>query len=283
MSEKKKEASKKMMVGALSDIGQSIGKGFSDKDVKSYVKKEKGDSMPDKWGTQKHIHPEDKKWLDKRKFDKDATTKPNVPLYYDEVQKGKGQKQQVAEFESDVQKRYAKLKKKYPLSKLKGGKLFGRRLEHLAKNKAFFDMVHKKEKGRDFFEKGKRISELQAEQDYKEQKRQKHSDDVYKRAVEKSKKAVADKKMSKLLEKEDLDRRKRAVKKEKGDSKNWIQDAVKKPGALRDTAKRMGLIKGDELLSSKDLDELKSKAKKSGNALLMRRVNLAKTFKKMKK
>ena len=283
MSEKKKESRAKMMVGALSDIGQSIGKGFSDKDVKSYVKKEKGDSMPDKWGTQKHIHPEDKKWLDKRKFDKDETTKPNVPLYYDEVQKGKGQKQQVAEFESDVQKRYAKLKKKYPLSKLKGGKLFGKRLEHIAKNKAFFDMVHKKEKGRDFSERSKRISEMQAEQDYKEQKRQKHSDDVYKRAVEKSKKAVADKKMSKLLEKEDLDRRKRAVKKEKGDSKNWIQDAVKKPGALRDTAKRMGLIKGDELLSSKDLDELKSKAKKSGNALLMRRVNLAKTFKKMKK
>ena len=45
----------------------------------------------------------------------------------------------------------------------------------------------------------------------------------------------------------------------------------------------MKLIKGDELLSSKDLDELKSKAKKSNNALLMRRVNLAKTFKKMKK
>ena len=65
--------------------------------------------------------------------------------------------------------------------------------------------------------------------------------------------------------------------------KDWIKDAVKKPGALRDTAKRMGLIKGDELLSSKDLDELKSKAKKSNNALLMRRVNLAKTFKKMKK
>jgi hypothetical protein len=64
---------------------------------------------------------------------------------------------------------------------------------------------------------------------------------------------------------------------------NWIQGAVKKPGALRDTAKRMGLIKGDELLSSKDLAELKSKAKKSGNTLLMRRVNLAKTFKKMKK
>ena len=73
------------------------------------------------------------------------------------------------------------------------------------------------------------------------------------------------------------------VKKEKGDSKNWIKDAVKKPGALRETAKRMKLIKGDELLSSKDLDVLKSKAKKSGNSLLMRRVNLAETFKKMKK
>jgi hypothetical protein len=283
MSEKNKASRAKMMVGAMSDIGQAIGKGMSDKDMKSYVKKEKGDSMPDKWGTQKDLDPEVKKHYDRLKFDKDEMTKPNVPIYYGEAQKGKGQKQQEAEFKSDVQKRYAKLKKKYPLSKLKGGKLFGRSLEHIAKNKAFFDMVEKKESKRPALERFKIADEHRAEQDYVEQKRQKHSEDVYKRAVEKSKKAVADKKMSKLLEKEDLDRRKKAVKKEKGDSKNWIQDAVKKPGALRETAKRMGLIKGDELLSSKDLDELKSKAKKSNNALLMRRVNLAKTFKKMKK
>ena len=32
--------------------------------------------------------------------------------------------------------------------------------------------------------------------------------------------------------------------------RKWIQSAIKKPGALRSTAKRMGLIKGDEPLGS---------------------------------
>ena len=65
--------------------------------------------------------------------------------------------------------------------------------------------------------------------------------------------------------------------------KNWIQGAIKKPGALRAEAKRDKLIKGDEKLSAKDLDKLASKAKKGKNALLMKRVNLAKVFAKMRK
>jgi len=64
---------------------------------------------------------------------------------------------------------------------------------------------------------------------------------------------------------------------------NWIQGAVKKPGALRATAAREGLIKGDQKLSSSDLSKLGSQAKKSGNSLLAKRVSLAKTFAKMRK
>jgi len=65
--------------------------------------------------------------------------------------------------------------------------------------------------------------------------------------------------------------------------KDWIQGAVKKPGALRAIAKKDKLIKGDEKLSSSDLSKLGSKAKKSGNSLLAKRVSLAKTFAKMRK
>ena len=64
--------------------------------------------------------------------------------------------------------------------------------------------------------------------------------------------------------------------------KDWIQGAVKKPGALRAIAKRMNLIKGNkQKLSNKDLAIMLKKAKKTGNTLLTKRVNLAKTFKKM--
>ena len=66
--------------------------------------------------------------------------------------------------------------------------------------------------------------------------------------------------------------------------KDWIQGAVKKPGALRATAKRMKLVKGSkQKLSNKDLSIMAKKAKKTGNTLLAKRVNLAKTFKKMRK
>ena len=63
--------------------------------------------------------------------------------------------------------------------------------------------------------------------------------------------------------------------------KDWIPKNLKK-GALRATAKRMKLIKGSkQKLSNKDLAVMLKKAKKTGNTLLAKRVNLAKTFKKM--
>ena len=84
----------------------------------------------------------------------------------------------------------------------------------------------------------------------------------------------------KLREKENIPK-KDIVKLSKGG--DWIQGAVKKPGALRAVAKKDKLIKGDEKLSSSDLNKLGVKAKKSGNSLLSKRVSLAKTFAKMRK
>lgn len=66
-------------------------------------------------------------------------------------------------------------------------------------------------------------------------------------------------------------------------AKKWIQKAVKNPGALRRTAKRLGLIEGDEPLTASDLAKLEAHAKKTGNTTLLRRVNLAKTLKRMGK
>ena len=66
-------------------------------------------------------------------------------------------------------------------------------------------------------------------------------------------------------------------------SEKWIQKAIKKPGALRATAKRLGLIEGDEPLTSADLAKLEAHAKKTGNTTLHRRVNLARTLKRMNK
>lgn len=60
----------------------------------------------------------------------------------------------------------------------------------------------------------------------------------------------------------------------------FMQSAVKHPGALRDTAKRMGLIKGEEKLGAGQLATLSARARKTGNTTLLRRVNLAKTFAK---
>ena len=68
-----------------------------------------------------------------------------------------------------------------------------------------------------------------------------------------------------------------------GEAKDWIQGAVKKPGALRAIAKRDKLIKGDEKLSGTDLKKLAAQAKKKDNKLLAKRVALAKTFAKMRK
>ena len=56
--------------------------------------------------------------------------------------------------------------------------------------------------------------------------------------------------------------------------KNWIQKAVKKPGALR---KSLGVKKGQKIPAGK----LKAAAKKSGK--LGQRARLAMTYKKMKK
>jgi len=66
-------------------------------------------------------------------------------------------------------------------------------------------------------------------------------------------------------------------------AEKWIQKAIKKPGALRATAKRMKLLKEGETLSASDLDKMEKKAEQTGNKKLMARVNLAKTLKKMKK
>ena len=55
--------------------------------------------------------------------------------------------------------------------------------------------------------------------------------------------------------------------------KNWIQKAVKKPGALR---KSLGVKKGQKIPAGK----LKAAAKKSGK--LGQRARLAKTLKKMR-
>lgn len=58
------------------------------------------------------------------------------------------------------------------------------------------------------------------------------------------------------------------------EKKNWIADAVKKPGALR---KSLGVKKGENIPSSK-----LSKAEKSKDPLTRKRAVLAETFKKMK-
>jgi len=68
-----------------------------------------------------------------------------------------------------------------------------------------------------------------------------------------------------------------------GEDDDWMQDAVKKPGALRAVAKKDKLIKGDEKLSGSDLNKLAAQAKKKDNKLLAKRVALAKTFAKFRK
>ena len=62
-------------------------------------------------------------------------------------------------------------------------------------------------------------------------------------------------------------------------AKKWIQRAIKKPGSLRKTAKRKGLIKGDEKLSQSDLSEMD----KDASPLTKRRIALAKTLKRIRK
>jgi hypothetical protein len=64
-------------------------------------------------------------------------------------------------------------------------------------------------------------------------------------------------------------------KKKKSSGKNWIQGAVKRPGALR---KKLGVKKGKTITSAQ-----LNKAAKSSNPTTRRQANLAKTFKKMRK
>ena len=61
-------------------------------------------------------------------------------------------------------------------------------------------------------------------------------------------------------------------------AEKWIQKAIKHPGSLRATAKRSGLVKGDEKLSASDLAALR---KKGGTTA--RRANLAETLKGFRK
>lgn len=59
--------------------------------------------------------------------------------------------------------------------------------------------------------------------------------------------------------------------------KYWIQKAIKKEGSLRETAKREGLIKGEEKLSSTDIKKLKK-----GSTKTAQRARLAETLKKLR-
>ena len=58
---------------------------------------------------------------------------------------------------------------------------------------------------------------------------------------------------------------------------HFIQGAIKHPGALRAKARKRGLVKGDEPLSSTDLASLS----KSGDTTTKRQVNLARTLKRL--
>jgi len=64
----------------------------------------------------------------------------------------------------------------------------------------------------------------------------------------------------------------------KGGETKWIQKAIKNKGALRKTAEKEGLIKGDEKLSKADLKKLEKKGGKTA-----KRAYLAETLKKINK
>lgn len=59
--------------------------------------------------------------------------------------------------------------------------------------------------------------------------------------------------------------------------KKWLAGAIQHPGALRETAKRKGLIKGDEKLDESDLQTLKD-----AGGVTRERANLAETMKGFK-
>jgi len=59
--------------------------------------------------------------------------------------------------------------------------------------------------------------------------------------------------------------------------KKFLKDIIKHPGALRETAKRMHLIKGEEKLSASDLERLEEK----GGPTTARRARLARILKRL--
>lgn len=59
--------------------------------------------------------------------------------------------------------------------------------------------------------------------------------------------------------------------------KHWIAGAIKHPGALRDTAKADGMVKGDAPLTTTILGKLS----KSKSPVTRKRADLAKTLKGM--
>ncbi|WP_420961080.1 hypothetical protein [Brucella sp. IR073] len=62
-------------------------------------------------------------------------------------------------------------------------------------------------------------------------------------------------------------------------AEDWIAGAIKKPGSLRATAKRDGLIKGNEPLTRADLHKFAD----SHSATTRRRAQLAETLGKIRK
>jgi len=63
-----------------------------------------------------------------------------------------------------------------------------------------------------------------------------------------------------------------------------IQKAIKRPGALRKTAQRKGLLEGkNDKLTKSDLDKLERFARKHGDSRLLKQVNLARTLSKLRK
>ncbi len=62
-------------------------------------------------------------------------------------------------------------------------------------------------------------------------------------------------------------------------AEKWIAGAIKHPGALRDRAKRLGLLQASEPLSQGDLAKLSA----SGGETVKRQVRLARTLRKLGK
>ena len=61
--------------------------------------------------------------------------------------------------------------------------------------------------------------------------------------------------------------------------KKWIKGAIKKPGALRRSAKKGEITKSGKL----NLSKMEARAKRTGNTTLLRRVNLAKTLRSFRR